>query len=620
MPTRSTALILLALIAALLPLPIHAAPHNPSNAIPFAEPVAQLTAFHRSGQTFLTWPEVPGDGVIRYRIYRQAAPFDSPTGQGVLIAEVPQGSATYWTERARLQIATTTNFYPGIENYVITHLGQQLADGTGLFVWTAHEGGEFYYSVVPVVEGAIGEAMTFGPVAEAVADPEPVLVWQSWDGNGRVYTQFMDYAAYNPTYDAPRADNDWLGIWGLSEQPLAPYYEQYAYNYFVGLPTRDTCPDGVPSPLPLVLQIEGWGARYETTGRSPWFCAVHILGDDPSQSWYYGFSATHDYRQPQTVASTGPIVNYTEQRLLRSIYDVIRDPNLPTIDPQRIYAYGHSMGGTGALMLGERYPNVFAAVHASQPLTNFRASLRWVNELEMKWGYRGVNLPVENRGRYAGHLVRYNGTGVWDWQHLGQQLEARRGDDMAFIWLTHGTQDIVIDWATVGQPTYAHFYQGHRAFAARIDAIDHTWTGFIEMPFGDFGSMQIVRDETIPALIAATGSLPVPPTGPGEYNTTIEWSSSWNTFADPPVDEPNAWAMAFRSTEGTQRVMITPRRVQAFVITPGAAYLWRNVTLDGREIASGRIIADGDGLLTVSDFEVSEIGNWLVIEPESPTP
>jgi pimeloyl-ACP methyl ester carboxylesterase len=254
-----------------------------------------------------------------------------------------------------------------------------------------------------------------------------VLVWQSADGLSRVFTQFMDYAAYNPTYDAPRQGNGWLGLPNWEElEGMAPQ-QQYAYNYWVGLPTPERCGGTVPDRLPLVLHMEGWGGRYTAPDDSLYWCVVHLWGDDPSQSWYFGFSATHDYRTDAAVTS-GPIVNYTEARLMQAVQEVLANPDLPAIDSNRIYVYGHSMGGTGALMLAERYPQVFAAAAASEPMMNFATAAMWVEELESKWGARSLNLPVEIRGRDAAHLAEYQGVGVWDWQNLGAQLAARRGD------------------------------------------------------------------------------------------------------------------------------------------------------------------------------------------------
>ncbi|NDJ76160.1 MAG: prolyl oligopeptidase family serine peptidase [Chloroflexi bacterium] len=590
---------------------------TPVAAAPAEEPVAaavptgQLTATHRSGQTFLTWPEVPGDATSTYRVYRSAAPITMGNLESAqVIAEVPQWSGVYWTERARaVEPPYEDGAYRSLRNYVIDDLGPELVDGTGLFVWTAQEAGAFYYAV----QLPNGTLLTAGPVNETPAGPQPVLAWRSPDGNSRVYTQFMNYAAYNPTYDAPRAGNYWMGLPNWAELE-AVESQQYAYNYWVGLPTVETCGEPVPDELPLILHIEGWGTRYAAPDSAPYgWCAVHVWADDPNQSWYFGFSATHNYHSSAPVTS-GPIVNYTEARLMQTLREVIQAPDLPAIDENRIYVYGHSMGGTGALMLAQRYPQVFAAAAASQPMMNYATAELWLPELESKWGARALNLPVEIRGSDAVGLAAYQGTSVWDWQNLGEQLSVRRGDEMAFIAIAHGTADTVIDWETVARPSYAHFYLGNRAFIAEITPDDHTWLGFRYHPNWYFDELMFRKDESLPAFSNASRSLGIPPDGVGGYNLSIEWSASWNDFAGPPVDTPDEWAVVLRSLDGAQTVSVTPRRLQAFEVAPGTTYTWQTERLeDGVVLQTGEIMADVDGLLTVEGVVVGAGGNRLVI-------
>jgi hypothetical protein len=579
---------------------------------PVAAVSAELAAVHRRHQTFLTWPEIPGDLTMTYQVYRHTAPITRDTlAQAQLIADVPQGSGIFWTERARaVDPPYEDGRYQSLRNYVITDGGPELPDGTGLFVWTPHTSGTAYYAVRSR-DGAYFAATD--PVAEQTGSPAPVLAWQSPDRHSRVYTQFMDYAAYNPTFDAPRPGNGWMGLPNWAELERAAPQQQYAYNYWVGLPTAESCGGTVPDELPLILHLEGWGTRYAAPDSAPYWCAIHLWGDDPNQSWYFGFSATHDYHTGEPV-TTGPVVNYTEARLLQAVRDVIAGQTAPAVDTERIYVYGHSMGGTGALMLAERYPAIFAAAAASAPMMNFAASDVWRPELAAKWGDPALNLPVEMRGPDAAPLLAYQGTGVWDWQNLAGQLSARRGDGMAFIAIAHGTQDMIIDWQTVVQPAYRHFYDGSRAFIGEILAIDHTWLAFRDHPNWRFEEMAFRRDESLPALSHASGSLPMPPPGTGGYNLTVEWSASWHDFAGPPVDTPDEWAVALRSMAGSQTLDVTPRRLQQFAVQPSQTYTWQTVRLaDGTVLQSGTVTVDADGLLTVRGITVDEGGCRLTI-------
>ena len=559
-----------------------------------------------------------------YYVYQHTSPITSANlDEANRVAELPEGTSIFWTERARAEEypPEANGGYNSLQNYVIQPLGAQLSDTTGLFVRTASENRNSYYAVTASSGGVenrsgIGPGNSIGPVAETVADPEPVLVWQSSGSLGRVYTQFMDYSEWNPTFETPNGPT-------------------YAYNYFVGLPRPDQCGGSVPSSVALILHLEGYGTRYEAEDGSHYYCAVEVWGDDPRQSWYYGYSATHDYSDTEASVTTGPIVNYTEERLLRSVYDVLRDPVYSAIDTQRIYAYGQSMGGSGALSLGLRYPDVFAAVYCGEPMTNYRGALLWhENDLIPRWGDLALNLPVVNRGHYASHLAAYNGTGVYDWMNHHQQMVERRGEKTTLISLAHGSTDDTIVWADQGLPAYEPFYLSRRPFSAAVLEDGHSWFGFVGLGptlaeggdaiYAPFFGLSVVRDETVPALTYASGSLPAPPDGAGGYNLNLEWSASWNLWDGPPIDTPTEWRISLRTTDGSsQTVDVTPRRWQSFVVAPGATYLWENrrVSDDGL-VDSGAVVADSDGLVTVTAFAVNADGNRLLLRSSGdlPTP
>ena len=555
-------------------------------------------------------------------MYRHTQPIAAANlPQAVSVATLPEGTSIFHTERSRASDypSESNGGYVSLTNYVIQPLGTPLSDTMGLFVWTVAENRSTYYAVTTILQGSenrtdFSTGNTYGPVEETVADPLPVLVWESAGGRGRVYTQFMDFARWNPTYET-------------AEGPT------YAYNYFVGFPAAALCGETLPDSYALYLHIEGWGSRYEAEEGAHYFCGVELWCDDPRQSWYYGYSATHDYSQTEAPVTTGPIVNFTEQRLLRAVYDTLRDPLYP-IDAQRIYAYGHSMGASGSLALGMRYPNVFAAVYCSEPMTNYRegstgSDADWVgDDLVPKWGSIAANLGIENRGWYAAHLAPYDGTGVWDWQNHQAQLIARAGDEMAHISLAHGTQDTVIAWEAQGRSAYQPLYQSRRAFSGEVIAADHTWIGFAGLgptvgemwesgDGGPFYGSRVVRDETLPGLSYASGSLPVPPDNTGGYNMTLEWSAGWNAWDGVPVDTTGQWGVSLRTTDGSaQTVDVTPRRMQTFQVSPGSRFQWENRRVgDDSLVASGEVNADSNGLVAIAGFQVTPQGNRLRLSP-----
>ncbi|HEY5571853.1 MAG TPA: prolyl oligopeptidase family serine peptidase [Anaerolineales bacterium] len=623
----------------------------------------QPVAFHRSGQTFLSWPERPaGHGEV-YRIYRSNQPITPDNlPQATFLAEVGRDSARFYANRYR-DLSTGVWGPRYTDRLVIETDGSPVQRGWGLLVWTPDSqdfggatGGTGYYaiSVTPPGEAeSFYPNMVAGPVSEAVAEPLPVEITSpsiSIGEGGHVYIQYMDLRSWNPTFHAPNATNDYYGL-----DPADPdlfHSLQYAYDYAIYAPNRDLCGGNIPSQIPVFFHLHGWRDNavppeegYRSQDR---LCAYGIYPIDVTDTWYFGFAQGNDYRLRTEPAAGDVIVNYTEQRILRMLYDLMRNPPGPAVDQQRIYVAGQSMGGTGSLAFAERYANVFAAAYASQPMTNFRtagtAKSDWTADASVKWGRPELNLPIaiSAPAGWADQLQEYNGVGVWDWQDLGDSaaaanLKSRLWDEMTPLGVVHGSKDDVVLWSTQGQPFYAAFQNSHRPWGGLITANPHQWEYYRGLPpsladlgksqisaYRPFWNLQVIRDETVPGLSNLSGNSPIPPAGAGDvYNQTIKWSSSWDPWDVPPVDVPNRWQISLCSVAagsldcGTgewQTVDVTPRRVQHFQIIPGKVYTWQNrrATNDNL-IGTGTVTADGDGLITVTGFRVSPKGNRLVI-------
>ncbi len=367
-----------------------------------------LVADHRDGQTFLTWDEHEDRSGETYRIHRSITPIDAnELGSATLVAEVGEGSDRIWSER---NLGPEGWGWRYLERAVIEDGAEPLPPGRGLLVWTpdAQElggatSGEAWYAIetVDTIGGTIDVAFA-GPVRETVTDPRPVHVLDGAGGRSHLMLQFMDLSAWNPTFHAPHERNTWLGF-----DAAAPGIEAalaYAYTYVVAEPEPSICPGGtMPDRLPVILDLHGWnGDAYPADlGPSAWYCAIQVRPVDSSETWWFGFAADLDYRRGETPSVGDRVANFTEQRILRMLHDLLRDPVLgPRVDPERVYVYGHSMGGSGALALALRYPSVFAAAYASEPMTDMARSgdaggIDWRPDVEWKWGRVGDDLPVE---------------------------------------------------------------------------------------------------------------------------------------------------------------------------------------------------------------------------------
>jgi len=604
---------------------------------------AGLSAFHRDGQTFLTWPERDDLDGETYRVHRSPVPLDQGAlGSETVVAEVGEGSARLWSERTLGPGGWDWRY---LQRAVIEDRAESLPRDLGLLVWTPDAAdlggaasGEAWYAVEVVEpDGDVRDVLASDRILDTVADPRPVHVLDGAGGQSHLMLQFMDLSEWNPTFHAPHLRNGWLGF--DARAPGLEHALAYAYTYVVAEPEPSNCPEGVvPDRLPVILDLHGWnGNDYPADmGPAAWYCAVQVRPVDSSETWWFGFGAEADYRRGETPSGGDRIVNYTEQRILRMVHDLLRDPELGSrVDVERVYVYGHSMGGSGALALALRFPTVFAAAYASEPMTDIARSgdgggIDWRPDVEWKWGSVADDLPVEIRAPagWADSIERYAGMGVYSWQDHAANTLARRADGSVPFGVAHGTRDDVVEWPTQAKPFYPALSASSRTYGAAIRRADHTWLGFDGLPatlapdasLVPFAGLQVIRGESVPAFSHDTADPAWPPDGEADIGTGIAWSASWDAWDGPPLDSPEAWSMSFRAVDSRRHeVSITPRRLQRFWVKPGSTYAYEITALaDGTSIRAGSTSADADGLLTVDAVPIDDSGVRLAICERQP--
>lgn len=598
-----------------------------------------ISALHRAGQTFLTFVENAELVGERYRVYRAHAPIDAQTlGAAQLLCELWEDSGAFSADRY---------FLPGqgiykkryVDRFVIEHGGSELPLGTGLLVWTLRaedfaegEAGDAWYAITCVSPEGEENALDFGahnalgPVAESVAPPVPVRTAFAAGGAGVVYTQFMDLRAWNATFDAPNASNGWYGL--DPQAPSVAHALQYAYTYVVIAPTAACIAQ--PSSRAVIVNLHGYGGyKYRPMQLDPdpgWCMAYRIYPVDVADTWHYGFARSHDYRTGMPPQAGETIENFTEQRVLMMVDALLRDPgHAPSIDVQRVYLWGFSMGGSGTLAMAMRYPNVFAAAYAGQPMTKYATAgdaggSQWKPDLVKRWGEIEQNLPVRSRAPngWADHLLDFDGTGVWSWQDHGAQLAALQSREMVPLALDHGLLDTVIEWSTQGEPFYAPFAAARRTIAGAVTDTPHLWSHFgalqPQLALGKhatpFFGLAVKRDETTPGFANSTDSLALPPVAAGTLNKHLDWSSSWAPWDGAPIDTADHWKMSLRTRDGNvHRVDVSPRRTQLFALAPGERFTFELRTVSEDILKQAGIAqVDAAGVLTIPNVRVTPTG------------
>jgi len=562
--------------------------------------VRDLTAEHRNGQTFLTWVEVAGDA--GYHVYRHTSPITTSNigaAEKITAKWGPLDSDTSVNKHAHGQVPAT---------FVISDSGRPLSELNGLFVYTPESAGKKFYAVTSVVGGTETIAVTAGEnslsasVTETVAVPKPVLALSLNRGRGRVYTQYMDYANWNPTFNG------------------------YAYNYSVVLPANYR----KSRSYPLLIHPHAYGENFKVLEQSEYgWQVVQLFPSDPGvstgaiHSWWFGYAADHNYRTDGTIPTSGRVANFTERRVMQAVQDTINDPSI-NVDPQLVHAFGHSMGASGSLSLGMRYGNIIAGIYGSESMTNYRTSPVFQLEFEQLWGAQSANLPIVISGPWSDPIRRYEGTGVWDWMNHHKQLIDRRGDDMAYLMLAQGKADDVIDWNTQSAPMARVFNEASVGFSSNFVAgAGHSWLGFaaiVDYMFG-FGNgldfpWRYPLNLSFPAIqnASASGSLSPGLVASDTYNMDIEWATSHTRFARPIVDEPGRYEISLRSRNDDQTADITPRNTQRFKLQPGQSCEWVTSSNNKRKTyGKGTVTVDKDALVTVRQVPITYKGTRLSI-------
>jgi pimeloyl-ACP methyl ester carboxylesterase len=568
---------------------------------------SKVKAVHRSGQTFVTWQEDSTLGGERYRIYRHTAPITAANiAQAIPLATVEEGSSAYSYEIDR------TGSPIGQERYIIDDtsasqpgLGKQLSTTTGLFVYTNPEktAGTFYYAVTTVSAAGAENRSAFSVanapptgVKELAATPRPVLVYVTPGLKGRVYTQFMDYQAWNPRY------------------------EGYAYNFSLILPPGHD--QAGSKTWPVLVQMEGWGSRYDVSDSFYDLPTIYLRMDDNYQTWYFGFGDNIKRTGAGANATwyPGAVVNFAEHRITAAIRAVLSDPTIRS-DSQRVYAVGHSMGGTGALRLGMRYPEIFAGVVCSQPmidmLTTGNGGIDWLPDVVNKWGPAATNAPLyllRSSNPAANGLLRYSGTKIYDWQNAIWELQHRAQDEMAFLSLGQGMADTTLSWTSQGVPFYPVLNSAGRGFAYLATDGGHHWMGFIKHPMmfeAEWDEWFMRRDLSFPGLSKLQDTQSGALVGLG---SDVVWSAPWNNWDKDPEDTATSWAISLRTTGTNQLVDVTPRRLQQLKVTDGETYAYTVTALGSTTpLKSGTVVAQGS-LITIPAVAVTPAGIRLRIE------
>ena len=595
-----------------------------------------LDAFHRSGQTFLTWKEIhepvradqpkwgklrailkglDRDREIRYCIYRSREPITAETLSGAeRIATVKPVSCWningrniekpidelltqyaldhhQWNPFVDARVDGPFGVDCRMERLVIRDSAEPLARGTGLYVHTTAEKGAFHYAVVTCVDGvqntaAFTKANSLAqPLAEAPAEPRPVL---------------QKELPRRPYWNYPEKRYHYVRWVGPPYGNLPCMY----YNWSVAVPNEL----GKAAPLELSLHRDEY-SYYRTQYRIEQDSVVVSPHDFPLRTWWYGYHEAHgtlkSFRQ-------GVIHNYTERRMLWFLDWAAG--NWP-LDRSRITVTG--MGGmatSGGLHLGLRHPKVFNTVQVgSGAWADYRGAVECLAKVR---GGRYVPAVQRLWGKIEWGLKTNTGRSVWEELDCTRRIQRLPANtELPLVTMTdrrirQPTRDFFVAMLNRGHPIMARFGM---------------WGGGALLPVGLTGNwsrmvhVDVRRGLSLPAFLGP-GANPLNDSKPdglwaGNLNDGFRWDR------DDSVDRPGRYEITLRCVSARDRLVpaaVTLRRLQRFKATPGKTYAWEFRPLkagkDGTQ--RGRTAVGDEGLLIVPRLLISSTGGRLIVTPE----
>ncbi len=586
-----------------------------------------LKAFHRSGQTFLTWKEIEdpvgSDQVkwgqlklilgdldrerrLRYCVYRSEEPITAGTiHRAELIATVKPLSS--WNVNGRNigrpidhVIATQDVLMTGhwnpfgsasvdgdygrdcpVDRLVIREGQAPLARQTGLYVHSTDKKGKAYYAVLTSIEGvqnttdfSAANSLT-NPIDEAPGEGQPVL-------QGKLpHSPIFSYADERLHYVR------WVG------RPYGNLPYQY-YNWSVAVPEEHA----ENPPLELNLHRDGysyWRTHYRIERDSIVLCPY----DFPIKSWWYGY---HESQGTLKSFRQGRIHNYTERRLLWFVDWAARKWKA---DRKRILVTGCRGGasGSGALRLGIRHPDLFNLVIAGHPTVDYAP----VSERTDRRAVSAARSMQAIWGKAEWKLQTSDGKSFWD-QHnmirVVQELPATAG--LPLITMTSDYRD------ADSRKFYEVMLQKRFGLLAEF-----WWGGGRYIPVSRTGTypnvirLDVAKDQPMLACASAGAMGLVTKPQMGSFNRNFRWRDV--------VDEPGRYEVTiFLQGRGDNTTDVALRRLRRFKPAKGKTYVWKNTGGEGKAAISqsGEATVGADGLLVISGVKFSGQSSRLVVTPK----
>lgn len=623
------------------------------------EQVTELKAWHRQGQTFLTWKEVaPPDlndeatckqlrnlkramAKTQYFIYRSDKPITSLEG----LTRVGQ---------ARQLSGWNSEFYGRksdkgkVRRWVVKDGEAPVPPGTGIYVHNPRhppaQGGEpgsdlvnrnktrmkAYYAVTYSKDGkenkTLGDGNTLRVAVEEI-EGQGVPVLQR-----EVKPKKFQYIN-GPT----------LHYYARWESPPNFSVESFPIDYLVAIPPKIEA-----KPTPVGLHLHCWGGSLNS-GYGYWFSCIKkgtaylISSNQIPYDWWTGFNeksfSPDGFKVgPNQDDSAKHVVRpYSTTRMLSFLDWAAKKYDL---DLTRAFTAGNSMGGSGSNMFAVRYAERIAWSVGWVGVHDAGNSRKFTVSYEKCYGKKAWNPKFED------------GTPAFDYYKDAWYLRKHPRKEIGFITWSNGKNDSGIGWPqavaflkAMQETRRPHLFvwgMGGHSTRAMMPKKSSSAVMPIDIRLGmslpaftycslddDPGTAAPKSTEQIEAEKKALREkaekepnerkrrhlLGIKPSrhdgdDKGQVNAYLYWETA------DIVDEENKWEVNVGLIDSAPKdnctVDITPRRLQKLKAKAGQIFTWTNASA-GTELQSGEVTADEHGLITLEKVTVMKAKNRISI-------
>jgi hypothetical protein len=579
-------------------------------AVPAAQPTS-LAAFHRSGQTFITWGEDEGQSGETYRIYRHS------------VYEQKEGSS-YFREmhNCSRQLAESFNCY--IDRYIIQPVssgkGTQLSATTGLFVYTAlnQSSEDVYYAVTTVSSGGseettIGSGNSAGSVTEQWALPDAVRYLVETDRD--YYILWLDYRIY----------------------------DSYTGNAFPVAITKSKFTPGADMPS---LHLDGIGtnfpgANYSNYGNTDYGSTE--FGSNGTPTWYFGHHMSHQYdggcqstsgRQMQDT-----IANYIQYKHMQAVLWARRKFG---ITQQKFHINGNSMGASGAWGFIMTYPSFVTSIYSCEGLTqyevpgiNSRGDTIWMSSIAQNYGHYSVANPAKflafSNPDYPGMdwACQFTGMNVYDARNVVKFLKLNTYKSFGNIGGGHCFQDGSIPYEYQGAHFEEYIKDSRHTFGYGVKDGGHGWgqaMGTSRMNPHTYWNESRPGFSNVDPIEGCQYNDPAHERpGSRTYMSYVEWGVASRPLMNGKKIEETAtsWSVPIinvsrcASKDYVDNVDITPRNLQTLEICEGDVFTYTVMDANETVEATGECTADSIQLVLIPDVPMRLTGAIAKIELKS---